>query len=167
MDYNIIIDKISNILNKNINIINRHHICLVLDKKNNCLSYGINDSRGISGNSKGIVHAEISAVLKLHKNKKKNKKINLFVVKISKTNSLSNSKPCIKCINDLITITLNKGYRINKIYYSNENNKIICKKFIDLILEKDKFITSFYKHFGFNTKKLEININTYCKDFIR
>ena len=63
---------------------------------------------------------------KLKSNKKF--KADICVVKY-RNNSLSNSKPCLHCLNFLKN---HKKLKINKVYFSNEDGKIICTNIKDL-----------------------------------
>jgi len=54
----------------------------------------------------------------------KNDKINILVLRFTKSGILSNSRPCENCILRLLKCKLN----INKIYYSDNNKNIICEK---------------------------------------
>lgn len=92
-------------------------------KKINVLSYGINkyttDTDVIQG-----PHAEHDALLHLkyncHKNKKRKERINICVVRFSKTGKMQNSKPCHKCIEIMTTLPEKIGYKIDDIYYSSD-----------------------------------------------
>lgn len=45
-------------------------------------------------------------------------KVNIIVIRINNSGNLCSSKPCNKCINYMKTVAVDKGYKINKIYYS-------------------------------------------------
>lgn len=79
------------------------------------------------GNVVHSIHAEVDVLNKLVTSPKNNinpqrKKINIYVVRMSPTGNLVNSKPCKTC-----TIVMKK-YRINKVYYSSENGKFCVEK---------------------------------------
>lgn len=65
------------------------------------------------------IHAEVDVLNKLLSSskikKKRKKKINLYVVRISPSGNYLNSKPCENCI------TILKKYKINKVFYSSNN----------------------------------------------
>ena len=95
-------------------------------KKARILSFGVNQMGDINGNTPGI-HAEEDALSKLMplKYKKRLEPINLLVIRLSSKNKLQSSKPCSNCIKLLSIIPKKKGYKIENIYYSDENGDII------------------------------------------
>lgn len=102
-----------------------------------------------SNNAKIIktIHAEKKAILGLkNRNTKKLKKVNLLVIKTSKTHKLGNSKPCYHCLMDMKNLCPQKGYKINNIYYSDENGIIIEKKLSNMIREGNYHYSSYYKN---------------------
>jgi hypothetical protein len=121
------------------------------------LSYGINsydNTRGV-----GTMHAEANAILnlqKIYRNKKHLSKINILVIRISPTGKLGNSKPCIKCIIDMINIPQKKGYIIKNILYSNENGLIESTTLDRIIGEKNFHISRFYRMTNFNHPLLSL-----------
>ncbi len=100
------------------------HGCVVL-RNGKVISKGYNHPRIRIINKNRLscsTHAEMSAILSL-KNKKAN---SILVIRINKEGKLCDSKPCQYCFNFI----LNSG--IQKIYYSNEQGKIICIKTKDI-----------------------------------
>lgn len=105
--------------------------------KNN-FGFGVNYS--ISNTNRcATIHAEHDALndymsrYTIHKNKKNNKNINpkvdLVVIRISKTGLIGYSRPCYDCVN-----MLNHSYlNIRMVYYSDENGSIIGEKFSNMI----------------------------------
>lgn len=91
--------------------------------------------------SEKSTHAEEMAVDKLKINiKPKLINISLLVIRITSGSNpncyhLVNSRPCIACMYKLIHVT-QLGYRITKIYFSNEVGEIICYKLRDIMAEK-------------------------------
>jgi hypothetical protein len=72
-------------------------------------------------------HAEIDALRKYFNNKKTNKfskKINLTVIRISKTGKLCDSRPCLDCC-----LKLQKHVNVKNIFYSTNDQTIIKIKF--------------------------------------
>lgn len=95
-------------------------------KKARILSYGINQMGDSEGVQPGI-HAEHDAIRKLLplKRKKRLQNINILVIRLSGKNKLQSSKPCMNCINMMKTLPSKLGYKIQDVYYSNENGDII------------------------------------------
>lgn len=96
-------------------------------KKNiNILSFGINKYSDSEG-KKPSIHAEYDAISKLIplKRKKKLCPIDILVIRVSKLNNIQMSKPCYNCIQIMKTMPEKKGYKINNIYYSIDNEFII------------------------------------------
>ena len=90
----------------------------------------------INNNSMKTRHAEVDVIEKIkplysgkERNKcKKNKnlkKLNMLVFRTNKKGKcLMNAKPCQNCLNYMNNIH-KKGYKIQKIYYTNENGVIV------------------------------------------
>lgn len=114
----------------------------------NVVSYGLNSYR--PGTGRTTVHAEASAIQKLpiRKNKKL-KKINILVIKTSPTGKLGNSKPCYKCLMDLSSKPHLKGYRIDTVFYTNENGEIDSQKLKNLISEGNYHLSAYYRNTNF------------------
>jgi cytidine deaminase len=119
------------------------HVAMIFEKNNICnpLSYGTNYYTCYNENT---IHAEHDALLRLKENKKNKKKINIIVIRYTTTYKLCNSKPCAFCLDNMYNITNLKGYNINKVYYSNNNN-IEVVKFKELYNETDKHIPKKYR----------------------
>ena len=101
------------------------------------------------GDSDGLkpgVHAEYDAIRKLLplKTNKKLKNINILVIRISGKNKLQLSKPCANCIQSMKTLPAKLGYRIQNVYYSNEDGSII-KTNLNNLDNEDKHYSRFYK----------------------
>jgi hypothetical protein len=94
------------------------------------------------------IHAEIDAVMKLPTlpRNKKLKKIDILVIKVSKTGVLGSSKPCLDCLNKLNTYVVNRGYSLIKVHFSTQGGDIKSKKFIELLNEDNPHISKFFKN---------------------
>ena len=114
-------------------------------KKVNVLSFGFNRIGDVDGNVAGI-HAEHDAINKLKPlNRRKHlQNINLLVIRISKNNLLHSSKPCANCIEIMKTLPQKKGYRIDKIYYSDENGNIV-KSSLKKLENEELHFSRFYR----------------------
>lgn len=122
----------------------------------NVAAYGRNHYTDIKSNTKTI-HAERDAISKLPCRKdKKPKKINIVVIKTSKTGILGNSKPCFNCLLDMKDYAPLMGYRINWVYYSDENGRLKKSKLNDLICAPDLYLTSYYRNNNFKHPLLTI-----------
>jgi cytidine deaminase len=91
------------------------------------------------------IHAEHDAINNLPalpKNKKL-KKVELLVIRSSKTGVLGMSKPCEHCL-QIIKLASDKGYYINKVYYSTIDGNI-DKSSVDELLE-NPYKSSFYRY---------------------
>ena len=153
----------TNIFNNNICIKNNicighsHHYACVFKKKNNIL-YVISTGQN-KYNPNGIsIHAEDDAIRRLLINKKGLKiktleSVNLLVIRTTRNGLLCSSIPCIHCIKKISDDPIHKGYKINKIYYSNENGNIEATSLLNLVLSNKCHISSYYRHKKFNLKK--------------
>lgn len=106
------------------------------------------------------IHAEENAIknLKTLPKQKNLKKIDLLVIKVSITGKLGSSKPCYNCLMKLCLTLPEKGYKLNKIYYSTREGNIECCKLNDLINEENPHITRFYKRIHYIRNDKENNI---------
>lgn len=92
-------------------------------------------------------HAEIDALQKLKNFYSRTKqrhsmKMNLLVVRISKTGKLNNACPCHHCMLQLIRANF---VNIKNLYYSTSDGVIVCKKFNDMRDSPPTFISSGYR----------------------
>ena len=109
------------------------------------------------------LHAEEVAIdnLPIRKSKKM-KKVSILVIRISRSSNeneyvLSDSKPCVYCLSKILKAT-EKGYKINKIYYSvGATQSIACTNVKNIIPSVSKF----YRKQGLN-KDLK-NIMQMCE----
>ena len=115
-------------------------------KKARILSFGVNQMGDINGNTPGI-HAEEDALSKLMplKYKKRLEPINLLVIRLSSKNKLQSSKPCSNCIKLLSIIPKKKGYKIENIYYSDENGDII-KTNLQTLENSEQHYSKYYRN---------------------
>jgi cytidine deaminase len=134
---NQLIDKRLGIHNNNINESmlggEYYHIACVIECNKSRiipLSYGMNEIASIP------IHAECNAIRHLRSRRKglKRKKINLVVIRTSKSKKITISKPCVNCMHYLNNKPQLKGYEINNIYYSDICGEIIKSSMYDLNL---------------------------------
>jgi hypothetical protein len=114
-------------------------------KKARILSFGMNQMGDSHGKKPGI-HAEYNALSKLMplKNKKKLEPINLLVIRLSTKNKIQSSKPCNNCIEIMKIIPHKMGYKLNHIYYSDENGSII-KTNLKTLDSEEKHYSKYYR----------------------
>ena len=75
--------------------------------------------------NKDCVHAEVDCVLRLKKSEKISP-INLIVFRTNnKGDKLLMAKPCDKCLQTIDFTLKKKNYRLKKLWYSDENGKIL------------------------------------------
>ena len=126
-----------------------HHAATVFNAKNFDslieLSYGENHFRPTSEIKS--IHAEHHAIQKLPQLPKKHhqKKVDILIVKTSKTGCLGMSKPCIHCLMIMNDLAPKKGYRINKVYYTDDKGNLIENRLNKLILEENYHISKYYR----------------------
>jgi cytidine deaminase len=107
---------------------------------------GINQVGDVDGKTPGI-HAEHNALLKLKplKLRKKLESINILVVRLSKNNRLQESKPCFNCIQNMSILPQQKGYKLNNIYYSDNDGNIVKTSLNKLKNDEEIHISRFYR----------------------
>jgi hypothetical protein len=109
-------------------------------------------------------HAEIDALLKLKSyymrtKQKRPLRMNLLVVRITKTGKLNNAEPCHHCMLQLIRANF---VNIQNLYYTNSSGTITCRKFTDVIDNPNTFISSGYRvRMGMSTKVEKKRTQTY------
>lgn len=91
----------------------------------------------INWNYMPTLHAEIDAYNKIKNYKKTPKKLDLFVIRITKGGRLAESRPCFHCIDILSKSRLN----ICNVYYSTSLETIVCESFQNLV-SSGKYITT-------------------------
>ncbi len=126
---------------------NYFHISCVFQGKYNILSFGMNKYSDVDGTMPSI-HAEHDAILRLPflQKRKKFVKINLLVVRFLKTYKIASSKPCYNCIQNMIELPKKRGYKIEDIYYSENDETIVKSNVNKLLNELDPHITSYYRN---------------------
>jgi deoxycytidylate deaminase len=108
---------------QNSNLVHKHSACLLLGDK--VYAVGVNKYFGIKAAGQHIklsIHAEEDAIINC--NPKLSKGMDIFVIRIGKSNMLRYSRPCNSCIDKL------KKKGIRKAYYSDSNGNIVYE-FID------------------------------------
>ena len=91
-------------------------------------------------------HAEIDALKKIkaiYSRDRRILKLNLLIIRITKTGKIGCAKPCFHCMKQLCAATF---VNIKKVYYSDQAGEIICEKFSALAESKDHYISSGYKY---------------------
>lgn len=123
--------------------------------KNNVLYVASTGQNKYNTNGTSI-HAEADAINRLppkNKHTKKLETVSLLVIKVNKTGLLGNSSPCVHCLKTIATKPLEKGYRIDKIYYSTEYGTIECRKFTELLSSDELHISAYYRNHNYDMKK--------------
>ena len=123
---------------------NHHHMCCILNKAGEVLSYGYNIYNIKTPTTE---HAEAQAFRKLaHKlgapTTTKKIKVDVLVVRVNG----SNSKPCARCIEKMQEMS--SIFSIKNIYYTlkDAEDGLKCEKFSDLLNDPNKHISSYDRH---------------------
>jgi cytidine deaminase len=113
------------------------------------LSYGTNMYD--TGGGARTIHAEANAIYNLpsRPRSKKLKSINILVIRTSVSGKLGMSKPCAKCLLDMIIYPPKKGYTIKNIYYSNSQGDIVETTLKNIIEDGNLHISKYYKNHNF------------------
>jgi hypothetical protein len=83
-------------------------------------------------------HAEIDAFSKIKGYKNISKKLDLFVIRITKGGNLAESRPCFHCIDILAKSHLN----ICNVYYSTSDGTIVCEAFKSLVANSASHVST-------------------------
>lgn len=116
------------------------------------MSTGENSTREARNGCCYGLHAEMDAIRKLPPIplKAKKKRISLVVIRVDRMGNLRNSAPCFKCIQYMYRLNLTTSYKIENVYYSNQNGDIIMAKLTELVDQENKHISYAFR------KKLRI-----------
>lgn len=112
------------------------------------LSYGMNEY--ICNKDCGSIHAESSVINNLKplqkksRNKKHVKNIDVLVIKTTKTGKLGMSKPCIKCVTDMLSLPQKKGYNIKNVLFSTHDGNIMSTTLKDLVDDEHYHVSQYY-----------------------
>ena len=139
-----------------------YHAATFFKNKSNNLSYGENKFKGEEG--QWTIHAEDSALRKLQTLPKKKKldRVNMLIIRTSKSGVLGNSKPCLHCIVLLYKKLPAKGYVLDNVYYSDANGDIQQVKLIDLINDNNPHVSMYYANRGATVLRKNENIIHHC-----
>ena len=122
------------------------HIAVLMYNTHDIISIGVNHVKL----NRHPIHAEIDACHKLKPRKnKKTKRILILVFRLSKTNIVGESRPCLHCLMKMNIIAQKKGYKIHDIIYSTSNKTLVKERFIKLRHEKKQHITYYWKKRNF------------------
>lgn len=96
---------------------------------------------------KGTIHAEANAIMKLPTLPRKSrlKRVDLLVIRTSRDGTMGCSKPCVNCMNFMKQKLPEKGYTLNRVYFSNKEGNIVESSFHKLLQEEDVHVSRFYK----------------------
>jgi len=101
------------------------------------------------------IHAEEDACdnLKTKPRQRTLEPVNLLVIRISTTGKIMSSLPCIHCRKTMAQFPMQKGYKIIRVYYSTSTGDIEFKTLTHLLEMDENYMTSFYRHSGYDIKK--------------
>lgn len=104
------------------------------------------------------IHAEHHAILNLPPLPKKHhlKKIDMIVIRTSKTGLLGMSKPCINCVFKMYTMPKEKGYRICNVIYSDNNGGFVSTTLEKLLHDSEVYMSSFYRNNNFKLRYVSL-----------
>ena len=105
------------------------------------MSYGVNHYNDI-----GTTHAEEDSIRNLPPRHRKNymKKINILVIRTTKTGKIGMSKPCLNCLRTMTKLSTYRQYVIKKIFYSDNNGDIVSTTLKKLYECDNQHISRFY-----------------------
>jgi len=69
----------------------------------------------------------------------------MIVIRTSRSGLFGNSKPCAHCISKMTHRLPEKGYRLDKIYYTDVSGNMTIQKFSALQKEPEHHVSTFYK----------------------
>lgn len=95
----------------------------------------------------GTIHAEENAIRKLPylPRKSRLKRVDMLVIRTNREGNLGSSKPCANCISYIANKLPEKGYAIDRVYYSEAGGTIKGVPFTRLVEDTDVHVSRFYK----------------------
>lgn len=102
----------------------------------------------VPGNGKKSVHAEGNALKKFLRMRNAPRKIDILVIRFSKSGKLGMSRPCRNCLMRLTYASRKFGFCIKNIYYSNAQGTISVEKFPTMLESDLTYVSS-----GFNRSR--------------
>lgn len=93
----------------------------------------------------GSIHAEHDALMRFMKTvnyKRSLLKVDILVVRFSKSGVMGNSRPCKNCLQRMKKITEKSILNIRNIYYSTEGDQIMMERFDEMIDSPMTYICS-------------------------
>ena len=134
-----------------------HSAAAFIDHKKNINILSIGENKIIRDKN---CHAEMDCIDRLPIRKSgKILKIDIIVIRITKSLILGNSKPCAVCLKYLYNKSKEKGYYINNLYFSNTTGEIEKYKFIDLVKHPEQIFSAYYRNRSINKEKFMKWIN--------
>jgi len=112
----------------------------------NVLSYGENVYKGYA--HKFSMHAEENAIQHLPPMPRRRRltRVDLLVIRVSKTGKLGCSKPCEHCLLEMAGRLPDKGYRVGKVFYTDREGAIAAGTVAGLWEDSaGRHVTKFYK----------------------
>lgn len=138
-----------------------HCAAIFTGSKNKINVLSIGENKSYNNSKLRNIHAEMDCIDKLPNRKnKKLMRVNLLVIRLTKSFVLGNSYPCAVCLKYLYDISLKKGYVIDNIYYSNQDGNIESDKFINLIKSPKQIFSAYYRNNNINQEKFMTWIKT-------
>lgn len=136
------------------NHIERNHLCVFMNIKNNNFIIGENTYDTIR---KVSTHAEMNALSKIekyntYKTMGQRQKYDILVIRIGKTGKLGVSRPCYHCIKSL----QQSSVKIRNVFYSTESGKIVKEKLSEMNEQSFTHISAgwVYRLCGFNKHEI-------------
>ena len=102
------------------------------------------------------VHAEHNAIMNLQPLPKKHhyKKVDMIVIRTTKTGVLGMSKPCFHCVLKMMQLPQEKGYRICRVIFTNSNGSFEQTTLEKLLTESEPHLSSFFRNTNFRVKQV-------------
>ena len=103
--------------------------------------------------ARGTVHAEREAMDRLptrpNKARRHRRVVDILVIRTSKSGVLGQSRPCLHCIEAMCVTLPERGYRIDRVHYSDERGVVVSTKLAELARmarEGSFHVSNFYSH---------------------
>ena len=96
-----------------------------------------------------FAHAEENAIqnLSVLPRKRHLKRVDMLVIRVSKTGVIGCSKPCEHCLQEMSMKLPEKGYCVGKIYYSDTDGDISVDSLLNIWdAEEGRHVSQFYRN---------------------
>lgn len=124
-----------------------YHAAAIFAHKECVLAYGENRFVGVEG--RWTEHAERAAISKLPSRPRRRRldAVDMLVIRTSKTGLFGNSRPCLHCILCMAHDLPERGYRLRRVYYFDDQ-RAMRETGLDTLCSEPPHVSVYYRNRG-------------------